>query len=331
MSPRRTREMVTRLWRLVEIVHARRRGITAAAIVEALGASRATVYRDLKLLEEAGVALFTETVNGEVRYSVDREPLPALRPSAMQLAALLLARQALEPLDGTALVRELDGLIATRTGSAAESAITRAPRPRTVKLTVETVDRAIRNRRQLRIKYRAARSGTAWRVVDPAGLRLVDEHLYLIAWDPSRGDWRTFKLARILFAAECDEPAHPHPDFDPARLFAGAVKIWSADPVAVAVRVAASVAWLVPEWPLHESQTVDEQADGSVVVRARVAGILEAMRWSLRWGGNAEALEPSELRQAVAAELTSALARYGPTTRRSRAVSRKLRTGGAKL
>lgn len=320
--------MVTRLWRLVEALQARRRGATVQQLVETLGASRATVYRDLGLLQEAGVPITHEAVNGEVRYGLARDALPALRPSALQVAALLLARQLLGPLEGSRLVKELDGLIASRTIEPGDRRVhVPARAPASTKTLVETIDRAMRNGRRLRIQYRAASTGrTTWRIVEPAGLRLVDNHLYLVAWDPEKISWRTFKVVRLLFAHDLDDPVGGGmPALDEEALFRTAVRVWNADPVDVEIRLAADVGWLAPEWPLHPEQTTRTHDDGSVSVFARVAGITEAMRWCLGWGRSARVVRPAELKRALAAELEAALAGYRHEQPVDRLVSGKVR------
>jgi len=46
------------------------------------------------------------------------------------------------------------------------------------------------------------------------------------------------------------------------------------------------------------------EPDGDcVVVRARVAGLEEVTRWVLRWGKDAEVLEPPALRERLRAEV----------------------------
>jgi predicted DNA-binding transcriptional regulator YafY len=77
------------------------------------------------------------------------------------------------------------------------------------------------------------------------------------------------------------------------------------------VRLSPKVARFSGEYPLVAGQSVTDDADGGCVVRARVAGVMEAMRWVLSWGQEAEALEPGELREAVAAEVQGAARRYG--------------------
>ncbi|MCC6528172.1 MAG: HTH domain-containing protein [Polyangiaceae bacterium] len=61
---RRTREILIRLWRLVDVLHSRRLGASIAVLREELQTSRATLYRDLALLQEAGVRIQADRVNG---------------------------------------------------------------------------------------------------------------------------------------------------------------------------------------------------------------------------------------------------------------------------
>ncbi|HHH30869.1 MAG TPA: WYL domain-containing protein [Polyangiaceae bacterium] len=177
---------------------------------------------------------------------------------------------------------------------------------------VEAIERAIVAKRRLRLKYRAASTrATTWRDVDPAALRLADSELYLVGWDLGKEDWRIFKVARVEVAQLRDEPSEPHGVFDEARLFENSVRVWVADPVDVVVRLTPEVAHLVEEYPLHPNQRATKAPDGGVVVRARVAGTLEALRWVLGWGRAAEALEPSAFRLLVAEELRAAVKPYG--------------------
>jgi predicted DNA-binding transcriptional regulator YafY len=49
----------------------------------------------------------------------------------------------------------------------------------------------------------------------------------------------------------------------------------------------------------HPTQTVEEEADGSLLVRFRASGLLE-MSWHLySWGTSVEVLEPAALRDMV--------------------------------
>lgn len=309
-------EQIRRQWMLVQALHQRRFGMPVSALLQETGASRATFYRDIEVLQEAGVPVAVKHVNGEARYSLQGRSLPALAPTTMQLAALRLARTLLRPLEGTGFVDELDRLLASWSH--------RNEQPRGLSLRspdshdagradlVRTLDDAVRRHRRLRFAHRSAHDPQlAWRTVDPVALRFADDALYLIAWDLDRHAWRTFKVDRIRAPEPTGEPANPHrDDFDEQQLFGHAVKIWHAEPVDVAVRLTPEVAWKAGEYPLIADQVTERQEDGSVIVRATVAGVTEATRWVLGWGAAAEALEPGSLREAVREELEGAVGRY---------------------
>jgi proteasome accessory factor B len=289
------------------------------------------VYRDLGVLCEAGVPIESDNVNGEARYRLCSKALPPLGPTALQISALRLARHALAGLEGTTAVSELDKLLdgyARATGSrAAISFAKQRPLPPDV---LKKLDRAIAGQRRTRIRYRSVRaSAPEWRTVDPLGLRTVKGHIYFIAYDHKRADFIPFKLDRISTIDVLADKAGQHPDFDVHTLFARSATIWKGESVEVAVRLSATVARFATEYPLVLDQLVeDDGPGGGCVVRARVAGVMEAMRWVLSWGKEAEALEPKELRAAVEAEVQGAARRYGGRGESTRARSDRLTRSG---
>ncbi|MEW5847826.1 MAG: WYL domain-containing protein [Myxococcota bacterium] len=312
MARWKNKEMLTRQLGHVLALQGVKRGLRVEQLVERCNASRATVYRDLETLEEAGVPIRTETVNGETRYLLEWS-LPPLRPTPMQVAAILMLRQVMTPLEGTEILRELDGLLAAMAPPrVAELPVTLAPsaHPQVPGDVIRAMETAVAQRRRLAFLYRKPGGSPERRVVDPQELRLHEDQLYLVAFDTQRNDWRVFKPARAEQPEILDEPAAQRPDYDPQRIFANSMGIWSGDTVEVAVRIRAQVAPLIHEWPLSDTQTLAPQPDGAVVVRAHVAGTMEALHWVLRWGRNAEALEPAFFREQVRAELETALSPY---------------------
>lgn len=319
MGARRTREMLIRQWRMVELLHSARRGLSVPRIAQELGVVRQTVYRDLDVLAQAGVPLTKENVNGEVRHAFAGHALPPLQLTSLQLAALHLARAQLEPLEGTAMVREIDDLLRRRpsaprtpAGRATGPGVTAArPKGRRQRAIVSQLDDALRRARRCRILYRGTKaSEPAWRVVDPRTFRLADDQLYLVAWCLDRDDWRTFKVARIAQIEVTDTACADHGTFDEKELFAHARKVWSAAPVDVVVRLSPRVGWLADEYPLVTDQVVENRENGEAVVRAKVAGTIEALRWVLAWGADAEVLAPDDLRDSVRDELEAMEATY---------------------
>jgi proteasome accessory factor B len=60
----------------------------------------------------------------------------------------------------------------------------------------------------------------------------------------------------------------------------------------------------------HRSQELVELEGGGVELTVTVAGVVEIRPWILSWGEAVEVLEPAELREAIAASVRDAAARY---------------------
>jgi predicted DNA-binding transcriptional regulator YafY len=71
---------------------------------------------------------------------------------------------------------------------------------------------ACRDQRRLRLLY-PGRDGVTTREVEPHRLVHTPRRWYLVAWDLSRGDWRTFRVDRIQ-----GKPGPPGPRFTPRPL-----------------------------------------------------------------------------------------------------------------
>src|SRR5258706_15869770 len=100
---------LARQWQLLSAVSQTRGGLSIAQLMEITQQSKANVYKDLRLLIEAGLPLTND--RGRFRLLSGKE-LPPLGFSALQIASLHLARLQLAPLAGAGFVRELDALLA---------------------------------------------------------------------------------------------------------------------------------------------------------------------------------------------------------------------------
>lgn len=314
MGAKQTRERLVRQWRILDALQGKRRGMKAAQLMEELGVSRATLYRDLQVLLESPLPIVKEVVTGEARYALAHHGFPSLVPSGRQVAALYLARRMLEPLDGSAVVDEMDSLL--RRFMRAD------PHPKPITLAeakrssnrdhIRALERAIEERRRLRLRYLGvADRQAADRVVEPVELRLHEGHLYLMALDLERDGFRTFKVSRMQAVTVLDESARSHPEYDADEVFRHSMGIWSGEPIDVEIRLSAMGHRFLMDWPLATNQEVVALDDGGAIVRATVAGDIEVLRWVTRWGRHAEVLAPEGLREAVRDELGAALGFYG--------------------
>ena len=282
------------------------------ALGKALGVGRATVDRDLeRLRKQCGVLIRRQTINGEVRHVLCALPDSKLSVSPSQALALRLARSVLVPFDGSQLTKELDALLKSLP-FAVSPPISRGEVQRSPQKMVSVVEQAFEQGRRLAITYRAAsqEGKLSLHTVDALAIRWVGDELYLFGFSVQRASTRTFKFRRVERCRLLSEPSFPHPEVDIDAEFAGAVKVWTGESVEVAVRIAPKVAWLVKEYRLHPSQTLELDSSGSIVVRARVNGELEASRWILSWGMHAEVLEPASLRERIRCEVMGLSAVY---------------------
>jgi proteasome accessory factor B len=313
-----TANRARRIARLIQAIGTRKQGASIRQLMESTGASRPTLYRDLELIRESGYALRAETVGGEARYFVEGSELAQRALSPREHATAALARHALLPLAGTTPVQALEHLLfrARGTPMAPLNVEIAAPASRAHPKVLHTIEAAAAERRVLSIRYRGAKDAHAKpRRVHPIKLQVVDATPYLLAWDESARAVRTFRASRISVARKlrdkCRIPAAATEPVDPR---ARSVKVWSGSPVDVRIRIAPSAARFATEWPLTSDQSLEPGPGGALDVCARVYGLEETLRWTLRWGRNAEVLEPAELRGRVVEELGAALSGYGKTS-----------------
>jgi len=136
---------------------------------------------------------------------------------------------------------------------------------------------------------------------------------HVIGWREPPGAIRTFKLERIqrieLIARSYEIPE----DFDPREQLADAWSIWftEGEPVEVVLKFHPRVANRVRETRWHRSEQVEDQPDGSLIWRARVAEVQEMVPWIRGWGADVEVVEPKELRERMTGEARRLARMYG--------------------
>ena len=306
-------------------------GLSQAEIARRLGVNRSTVYRYLPDLT-ASFAVY-ETDDGKL--AIDRDHyltnvrLTLHESMALHLAARLMAtRTDKQNPHAAAALRKLGlalGKLAPRVAEhlrvSAEVMEDQAQRHDPVYLSVlETLTRAWSQGRKVRLWHRHE-SGRVYEYnfapyfIEPYA---VGQTTHVIGWREPPGALRTFKLERIQRIELTAEPYEIPLDFDPRELLADAWGIWytEAQPVEVVLRFHPRVAGRVRETRWHRSERVEEQPDGSVIWRARVAEPQEMLPWIRGWGADVEVVEPRELRQRMAGEARRLARVYGWNTDR---------------
>jgi predicted DNA-binding transcriptional regulator YafY len=148
------------------------------------------------------------------------------------------------------------------------------------------------------------------RTVHPYRLRHVEDTLYLIAYCSLRKGVRTFAVDRIKTVTVSNDGFRIPEGFDMQAVLQDSFGIYQGPPVTVKIRFLESVAGYVRERTWHPSQSLSDQADGTLIFTATVAGIEEIGHWVLRWGAGAQVLAPEALRQTVSRQAAAMLSYY---------------------
>jgi CRISPR-associated endonuclease/helicase Cas3 len=181
---------------------------------------------------------------------------------------------------------------------------------------LETLTEAWSERRKVRVWHQHERTGRVYEYVfapyfiEPYP---VGQTAHVIGRREPPGAIRTFKIERIRWIQKLPQTYEIPADFDPRALLADAWGIWYTDeePVEVVLKFHPRVAHRVRETRWHRSEQVEEQPDGSLIWRARVAEVREMVPWIRGWGADVEVLAPKELRETMMGEARRLALMYG--------------------
>jgi predicted DNA-binding transcriptional regulator YafY len=166
---------------------------------------------------------------------------------------------------------------------------------------LETIAEALKGPFLLAITYAGAAGAVAERRVAPHGV-LLGMRRYLVARDEDRDPaLRHFRVDRIRAARLLGASFTREPGFDIAAHAARAFGSYQDEARygEVAWRFSPAAAPTARDFVFHPGQRLEEQPDGSLVVRFTASGWLE-MAWHLyQWGDQVEVLAPDGLRAMV--------------------------------
>ncbi|MGH7324612.1 MAG: helix-turn-helix transcriptional regulator [Candidatus Rokuibacteriota bacterium] len=306
-----------RQWRLFQLLDAPA-GVTVEDAARDLDCTVRTIWRDLRVLQDAGFPIYDERAPGGRRglWKINPEfkaRLP-VKLSLSELAALLMSRQLLAPLGasvlGPAVASAFDriGGVLSRDALKVIDAMKETVGVRALGAKLEVpvaevlpeIQTAMVERRTLRMRYHSLHSGEEGeRDVDPYHLTYFDGGLYLAAWCHKRKDVRLFAAERICSAEVLRQRFDVKKDFDLKAYLDKAWGILQGDLVTVRVVFSPRVAHYIRERLWHPSQQFRDLPEGRLEMTLRVADTLEVRRWLLGYGTDAEVVEPEVLREAL--------------------------------
>jgi len=316
-----------RISNLHRILQAARYPVPLPRLIEELGCSRATVYRDIAFLRDAlGAPIDSDGDNAAFGYAADeasRFELPGLWLSSEELQALLALNE-LVGRSGPGILAStlapfrsrIDRLLSDQTdGRSFPIERIRVIGSGTRKVDESTfrhVASSVLGRQRLKFEYRArsTNQGTL-RSVSPQRLTHYRDNWYLDAWDHGRDALRSFALDRIVRAEVLEQAAEDRPDAELNQHLASSYGIFSGAPKAWAtIRFSPHAARWVADEHWHSQQQGEWLKDGRYELKVPYSNSRELLMDVLKYGADAEVVAPVSLREEMKIMLQLAIGAY---------------------
>jgi proteasome accessory factor B len=313
---------VIRQWKILKTIEAGRY-TTAQAMADEHAVTERTIRRDIEALQEAGFPLYDDRVDGRKvwRLIEGYKQKVGQTFSLAELAALYFSKNLLSFLGGAPFAQDLESAFAKiREALPAKSLpylariqelFSARPDPwkdysKKQDVIAALIDATL-HQRQVQIAYFSFNSRkTKSYTLDPYRVVYYHGGLYLYARAHEYGEVRTFAVERIQ-KIELLELAFQVPaDFNVSEYARGAFGIAGGKPEDVELAVDASMASYIRERVWHESQSFEDRADGSVVLRMQVAPAWELKAWIKGLLPHVRILKPASLRREIAADMEKA-------------------------
>lgn len=326
-----TRRPLERVLRIHEMI-SRGNHPNCTTIARELEVNRKTIQRDLNFMrDELALPIdYSETSHGYF-YTRPVNDFPFLKTSSEDLVALVLARNALGPLKGSALEASLrSGFQRLQAGMSEQvtipwSDIDQAFSVKSIGMTERDVflfDRlakAVLESRELQFDYRKLKDDApARRRIQPYHLAEIDGGWYVIGFDLERQARRTFAVQRMRSVHLTAKRFVRSRDFRLEDHFAGSFGVWSGEDKGspkflVRIRFRNFAARVVAERRWHPSQEITEldPAGNVIEITMTLSALEDIARCILGFGSQAEVMAPPELRELVGGELKRAADQYG--------------------
>ncbi len=321
-SERRLRQAdrLARILRVLEMIQGRAR-YGPKEIAAELEVSERTVFRDLNVLEIAGVP-----------WSFNKEHHHYwVRPGYLFPALNLSDDEMIGQATATAITNA-PGLDVTKGAAPTTRKLWANSREQASKLledvgkvtavldlkladhsrsheTIRTIQWALCQARKLTGTYASPYELKPKRLdLHPYRLCLVRQAWYLVARPNHSDQPQTYRVTRFQTLRPSDAPSAVPDDFNLKSYFGNAWAVYrGVQSYEVVVHFNREAAELVTETTWHSTQTVNRHEDGGVTLSFTIDGLNEVAYWLLGWSGRVSVVNPPELRAMVLEHLRKAV------------------------
>ena len=326
-----TRPPMERMWRIHREIsegdHPNCQGLAME-----LEVSAKTVMRDLEFIRDRlGLPLEYDAVKHGFYYTAAVRDFPVMKISQGEVAALLLAQKSLEQFRGTTFERPLAGAfrkLSRSLGGDMEVAWHELEGALSVRssgtgladvLVFDALAKAVTEGAEVALVYhKLGGEKEETRTVQPYHLGCIENQWYLFGHDGSRGAVRTFALPRIRSVERTGVKFRRPKNFSLAKMLEGSFAVFEGGSASkVRVRFTGVAERLIGERVWHATQKLSRDSRG-LVLEMRAGLSPDLRQWLLGWGGEAEVLEPDQLRRDMARAAAATVEVYGTARGRRR-------------
>jgi len=297
---------------------------TADSLAAELECSERTVRTELDFLRDRFDAPLNFTKARGWHYTSSDWRLPTVPLTQGELFALTLGARMLGAYSGSAYQTELEGAISQLAKRlpdnisvdlqqlAEQSVMFRVGAELDLDAEIwQQLESACKQKLRVRMCYATPGNPVSERKLDPYLLHLSNHNPYVTGWCHKRKAVRWFRVDRIQALEICAEQFEVDAAFDREAHFEGAFQHEVGGvPQLMAIWFDERTAPYIRERRWHKSQQIEEQADGSLILRFVVRGLNEVKRWVLFYGVGARVLEPPELVAMVREEVQGMYKQY---------------------
>jgi predicted DNA-binding transcriptional regulator YafY len=313
---------VIRQWKILKTIEAGRY-TTAPDMAREYGVTERTIRRDIEALQEAGFPLYDDRIDGRKVWRLVEGHKQRLTQSftLAELSALYFSRNLLSFLGGAPFAQDLESAFSKiREALPARSLpylariqelFSARPEPwkdysKKADVIAALIDATLHQRKALIEYYSFASRRKKAYTLHPYRIVYYHGGLYLYARAEEHGEVRTFAVERIQKIEILDQNFDVPPDFNASEYARGAFGIAGGKPVDVELVFDAEMSGYIRERVWHESQSLEDRADGSVVLRMSVAPGFELTSWIKGFLPHVRVAAPAQLREAVAKDVEAA-------------------------
>jgi predicted DNA-binding transcriptional regulator YafY len=308
MSRYKHSSRLLRLFRIIREMRTRKRQ-TPLELYTRLGISKSQFQRDCQVLRNHG---FIFHYNRKTKiYEIDEDAtLPKSDLTLDEVFALVLALQQMAGISSTYIAAQAEHGVSKLLGSLSRKGVPDWSRHLRVagamqgseaeNRVIPHLTGAIAGRKRIRITYAKPGQSSQTVEIEPYHLYLCDGFIYLDAWCVPKKAMRRYKACRIKKIQVTGMGFSHFHGYDFQTRQKTAFKVFTGERTErVCICFSPDIRPLIQEYTLHETQKTNVLADGSLLVELEVAEPREVMWWTLRWGAQAEILEPKWLRHEV--------------------------------